>query len=362
MGALEWQEKMGGAWRAFFGPPSALYGAAVRRRDSAYLKGTLETVRYPVPVFCVGNLTTGGAGKTPGVSWLINDLLSKGRRPAILTRGYGRRDESSLLIVSDGKNILAKALEAGDEPLLLARRFATVPVVAHSDRAAAARQAIERFSADCLVMDDGFQHHRLHRDMNLVCVDATDPGALGLSSSGEKMAGSFLLPSGRMREPLSGLERAHIIFLTKANFCGTDQLQDFKNALAGHAPGVPLVPVDYRLSFWDSQARMDFPETKLKGISVLALSGLARPQSFEEALGRLGARVVPCRFPDHHFFTDQELASVTRRASQDGALIVVTEKDYQRLPGSFPGVVARLDWVPDEADQAWRQKINSAIS
>ncbi len=346
-------------WRSAAWAPSLIYEAAVNARSGGYRKGWLETVRAPVPVFCVGNITVGGSGKTPGVLWLAEHLLSKGRRPAVLTRGYGRRDEDELLVVSDGKSLLADARASGDEPVMLARRLPSVPVVAAADRASAARKAVEDFGADCLVLDDGFQHLRLFRDLDLVCVDASAPRSFGLGSRGRKRA---ILPAGALREPLSGLARAGLIFLTKVNHANPKELALLQKQLSVLAPGVPQVPVRYGLAFSDpASGRVVSPE-ELRGLRVLSVCGLARPKTFEDAVREAGADVLPRRFADHHFFTDAELSGIVAAAAKERRRIIVTEKDFQRLPECFPCWVARLQWIPDSTDPLWLQKINSLIS
>jgi len=342
------QDRGGALWRSAFYLPSLVYGAAVAGRSGAYRRGFLETVRMPVPVFCVGNITTGGTGKTPATIWLANRLTGAGRRTAIITRGFGRRNPHAVRLISDGKKILADAREAGDEPRLLAERCPGAAVVVGADRAAAARRALEETGADAVVMDDGYQHHRLHRDMNLLCLDASEavPG------------NGALLPAGRLREPLEAMARAHVVFLTKANLVSAERVGGLRRSLAEDFPGLPLVAVDYRLSFWDPAARAAVSPATLFGREVVALSGLARPQSFEEALTKEGMKVSPARFPDHHFFSVMEQERVRRDAGERP--IVVTEKDRVRLREDFPCVVARLEWVPE--DGPWTKKIDSVIS
>lgn len=352
-------ERNGFVWRNAAWIPSLLYEAAVEARGESYRKGWVETVRMPVPVFCVGNMTVGGSGKTPGVHWLAEYLLSKGRRPAILTRGYGRRDEDELLVVSDGKAILADARAAGDEPVLLARRLPSVPVVAAADRASAARKAMEDFAADCLVLDDGFQHIRLFRNLDLVCVDASSPHSFGLGSRGLRRA---LLPAGALREPLSGLARAGLIFLTKINHVDFHEAAVLREQLSELAPGVPQIPVRYGMTFADPASGRDVSPEELKGLRVLTVCGLARPKTFEDAVKEAGADVLPMRFADHHFFTEAEMSRIVDAAAKDRRRIIVTEKDFQRLPEGFPCWVARLRWLPDTTDPTWLKKIDSLIS
>lgn len=352
---MSWADRLenpGPLWQTVFWAPSRLYGAATALRTAAYERGWRETVRLPAPVFCLGNLTVGGSGKTPGVVWLVQYLQKRGRRPAVITRGYGRRGKD-LRTVSDGGRVLLDVRQAGDEPLVLAARLPGVPVLAGADRAVAGRRALEDHGADCLVMDDGYQHLRLHRDLNLLCFDVFQDAAL--------LEGpARLLPAGRLREPLAALGRAGVVFLTKADLAPETRLSALRRALTERAAGVPAAAVRYRLSFQDSPSGAAVPSEALRGSRVLALTGLARPAAFEESLRRLGADVASQRHPDHHFFTPEELDAARRRAAREERVVVVTEKDKIRLPADFACRVAALDWEPEEGD--WIRRIDSVIA
>jgi tetraacyldisaccharide 4'-kinase len=187
-------------------------------------------------------------------------------------------------------------------------------------------------------MDDGFQHFRLYRDLDLVCADAMRP-----------LWDEACLPAGTLREPVEGLRRAGVVFLTKSNFISEERLRRWRAFLAAAAPGVPVVPVRYELA------------GGFRGRRVLALSGLARPESFEEGLRRAGADVASLRCPDHHVFTASEREEALRRARAEERSVVVTEKDRARLPADFPCETVRLEWVPEESPE-WLEKIESAIS
>ncbi len=312
-----------------------MYGAAVRCRSWAYGKGILAVTRLPVPVFCVGNVTVGGTGKTPGVIWLVDYLQKQGRKPGVITRGYGRINEKEPFVVSDGEKIAENGTESGDEPRLMAKRLPGVPVLAGADRASVGRMAVEKFGVDCLVMDDGFQHLGLFRDLDVVCVDA--PHFLSLFLKGNE---GLLLPAGFFREPLAGLKRAGVVFLTKANLVSKQELGLVKQEIQKYVKeDVPVVSVRYELSF---------PSADLKNKRVLALSGLGNPESFERGLQRLGADVLGVRYKDHHVFSEKERQKILQKAEKEQRTVVVTEKDFQRLPADFPCVVAKLEWIPEE--------------
>ena len=189
------------AWRILLLPMTPLYRGAVAARNAAYRRGWIESTQLDVPVISVGNLTFGGTGKTPTVIALARDLVRKGRHPAVLTRGYKRVDDAQTVVV--GPDPKQAASEVGDEPLEMAHRLPGVPIVVDADRARGGNQA-QRLGADVVVLDDGFHHRRLERDLDIVLIDAGDP-----------FGGGRLPPLGRLREPVTGLKRAGAILVTK---------------------------------------------------------------------------------------------------------------------------------------------------
>src|SRR5690349_12699354 len=202
-------------------PLSALYGAVTRTRLSLYERGTFHTTKLERPVISVGNITAGGTGKTPLVEWISKTIAAQGKNVCILTRGYGREHPQRQVVVSDGQTILATPNEAGDEPYLLATKLlGSAAVISNADRISAGRYAIQSLNTECFVLDDGFQHLRLARDLNIVTIDATNP-----------WGGGQLLPYGRLREPLSGLSRADCVVLTRCEQADniaalSDQIRD----------------------------------------------------------------------------------------------------------------------------------------
>ncbi len=330
-----------------------MFQAAAVARAWAYGRGYLETVRVPAPVFCVGNLTVGGSGKTPVVAWLADFLVKKGHRPVVLTRGYGRSSKDITLVANrDGQDFPDREV-IGDEPGLLARRLPGVPLAVGADRARAAEQAIAAFGPDCFVMDDGFQHHRLYRDRNLLCLDARLAHEVWVRGE----AAPFL-PAGPWRESPGNAARADALLLTRAERLTEEERTGLRAALAPLRK--PLGFAHYRLSFWDPHAGKPVAAAELAGKPVLALSGLADPASFENSLERLGARVAVQRHGDHHVFTPADLARARERAEREGRVIVTTEKDAQRLPRDFPARVARLDL--EWEDRLWTSVIDSAFA
>lgn len=344
---------MGGyLWRSLFFGPSLVYEGVTRVRAAAYRHGILETVRVPVPVFCMGNLTVGGSGKTPGVLWLVDELKKRGHRPAVVTRGYGRRGSALVLVPNRGET-LPDVQTIGDEPRLLARRSG-VPIAIGADRALACERAWEEFKPDCLVMDDGFQHHRIHRDRDFVCMDAQLADNVFLTHLPTPP-----LPAGPWREQPMAQARAHMLFVTRAERLTGERVGALRKCLGDR--GTKTVAVFSRLTFQDNVTGETVSPEWFNGQRVLALSGLGDPASFENALTQLGAKVSGARYGDHHFFTAGERGKVLEQARREGCRIVITEKDRERLPDTFPALVARLDWQLEKED-AWVPVIESVFS
>ncbi|HEX5747655.1 MAG TPA: tetraacyldisaccharide 4'-kinase [Archangium sp.] len=290
------------------------YGAGVRLRGALYDAGVLKGERVEgLRVVSVGNLNVGGTGKTPAVLYLAELLVREGRRVGILTRGYGRSSKEPLSFTGAGP--LPSVEEAGDEPLLLARRCPEARVLVGADRRMLARRARDEFGLEVVLLDDGFQHRKLARDEDVVVVDE----AVGFGNG-------RMLPRGPLREPLTGLRRATLFWVRAAAVPGPE------------LPPLPApcVRTRYRPTAWVDPAGALHPVEALSGQPVLALAGLARPGGFLRTLGELGADVRGTAFfPDHHHFSERELREVSSRAAGLGARVVTTEKDRARLPGGF---------------------------
>jgi len=305
------------ALRGVLLPFSMLMGAVVRFRNWMYDTNLLGADRLPVPVISVGGLTAGGAGKTPVVRYLARRLEESGYRPAVLSRGYGRKSHGTQRAAANDA-----WEEVGDEPAQLAAMLPDVPVVVGTSRSAAGRLAIERYGANVLLLDDGFQHRRIGREVDIVVQDASMRSGPGR-----------LLPAGPCREPTSALRRAHALVLTR-----TDQgcSSGFDAArLKNRFPHLAVIETVYvpsglkRLS--DNR---DLPLDWLAGRDVLVLCGIAKPASFARTVADAGGRV--CRllaYPDHHAFTPSDLDRAMSLAEEWGlATIVTTEKDAVRVP------------------------------
>jgi tetraacyldisaccharide 4'-kinase len=304
---------------------SVPYGIGASANRTLHRFGILPTLELGAPVLSVGNITMGGTGKTPFVEWLCRHLREhEGHRPAVLARGYGRRDEGALTIVHDGRRMRAGVTHAGDEPVLLAKRLGDVPVLACADRWRAGSLALTRLRATALVLDDGFQHHRLHREGDIVLVDGT-----------RDLYRLELTPRGTLREPLSALAHAHLIAITRWDLGGEKAMRLAKR-LRRDFPGVPLV----RVRFATAGVRMLegdgslLPAESLAGRKAALISAVGNPQSVALTAKRLGLRIVAAKFlPDHAPISSRMVREIEARARERGAdLVITTEKDEVKLP------------------------------
>ena len=320
------------AWRRLLMPLTPLYRGAVRARIAAYDRGWLPSSRLPAPVVSVGNLTFGGTGKTPTVIALVRDLVRRGRHPAVLTRGYGRTGTEPIVLI--GPAPAASVEAAGDEPLELAHRLPGVPIVVDADRVRGGIDALTR-GADVLVLDDGYQHLKLERDLNLALIDAGDP-----------WGGGRMAPGGRLREPIDGLARADAVLVTKVPPDPTTVLDGIRRTVAGIAPDLPvfaarLEPTAVR------RAGETVKPTALGGARVLAVAALGRPEGFAELLRGAGARVVETRwYPDHHPFAQHEIDDAVGRAGELEAVVATTAKDAVKMPRDAAVWVVEASMVP----------------
>ncbi len=290
-----------------------------RLRLQAYLRGWAAVRRLPCRVLSVGNLTLGGTGKTPMVEAIATLLCQRGYRVGVLSRGYGRRGREAMTVVSDGTRCLVLPEVAGDEPVLLAEHLPGVPVVVGRDRYAAGMLAVERFGVEVLVLDDGFQHLQLGRDLDILLLDSARPFGTGR-----------LFPRGDLRERPSALGRADVIVFTR-----------WERGMPMPPSALPLahpLPVSFRSCHEPSGLRAlpdgrVLPLAALNGRRVLAFCGIGGPESFRRTLQRLGVVVVAfVAFPDHHPYTCLELADLIRMAEEHRAeVLVTTEKDSIRL-------------------------------
>lgn len=312
---------------------SFFYRLGHRFRLFAYRWGVFPMRRLDCRVISVGNLTLGGTGKTPLVIMVAETLRGNGFKPAILSRGYGGSSRKEVNLVCDGKRVLLSADVVGDEPVMIANRLKNVPVLTGRDRRLIGQFAIDNLEVDTLILDDGFQHLSLCRDLDILLFDHRKP-----------LGNGQLFPAGELREPYGESRRADLV-------CFTRCLPNGKTRIPGNLTlgNVPVVKTALRL---DSLVRFDTGEVLepefIHGKPVAAFCGIARPDDFRRSLEQARARIVYFReFPDHHRYSAGELNAIEQEAKQAGAeFIVAPEKDAVKLtPSRFtlPALKALID-------------------
>jgi tetraacyldisaccharide 4'-kinase len=281
------------------------YAAAVALRNAAYDRGWKRGHRAPAPVVSVGNLTTGGTGKTPVVAWLAERLRQSGRSPAIVSRGYRSLDAQS-----------------NDERLVLQQLFPGVPLIQNRDRFAGAQRALEEFGCDVVLLDDGFQHRRLARDLDLVLIDATRPFGF-----------DHLLPRGLLREPLAALKRADLVLVTRCDQAAAQELTEIRRRLRqfrGTEDCVELRFAPLRLRNAEGQIQ---PLSLLRSAACLPFCGIGNPEGFRRTLSALGIEMPGIVFPDHHFYQSADLERISEAAAaRNASLLATTQKDLVKIP------------------------------
>ncbi len=318
---------------------SRFYRRAIQFRIWLYDNRVVRNRAIGCLVVSIGNLSCGGTGKTPVVEVFAKTLSQKGRKVAILSRGYRSRDRSLLTkirekfsskrmevpprVVSDGRKLLLDSVRAGDEPFMLASNLKNVVVLVDKDRVKAGLYAIDEFRTDTLILDDGFQYLNLKAHINILLVDSTAP-----------FDNHHVLPLGLLREPVKNIWRADYIFLTKSD--GSPRLRHLKSFLRRHNRRAEIIECCHKPVYLEDvyeKGRRSSLET-LKGKKIAALSAIACPESFDEFLGRLGGTVVMHRhFADHHRYRQQEMIDFVNDARDAGAdIVVTTEKDSVRMP------------------------------
>ncbi|MFH1076169.1 MAG: tetraacyldisaccharide 4'-kinase [Pseudomonadota bacterium] len=315
---------------------SFAYSYLMRLRVSLYKHGVFQTKRLPCAVVSIGNLVMGGTGKTPFTVYVAESLKQAGYKVAVLSRGYKGKSEKSGGIVSDGETILMQPDQAGDEPYLMATKLKGVPVLVGGNRYKSGLKAISHFNPDVVILDDGFQHIQLYRDLNICLCDSQNPFGNG-----------FVFPSGALREPIDHLWRADAVVLTR----GTDNIGHSINLIKGYVRGKPVFASSHEPSgIVDMRSRQTHDTTILKNKKVVGFSGIANNNSFISSLLSLGACVacfIP--FPDHHRYSEKDIARIIQAAERICPdYIVTTEKDYMRLrhislsPLNLPALVLSI--------------------
>ncbi len=316
---------------------SYIYYAVIQTRLWLYEHRIFRYHALGCQVISIGNLVVGGTGKTPVVEIFARNLQKKGRKVAILSRGY-KKEEPPILeriirkltlremfepprIVSDGKKLLLDSSMSGDEPYMLASNLSDVCVLVDKDRVKSGRYAIDKFGCDTLILDDGFQYLSLKHMVEIVLVDKTNP-----------FGNEHMLPRGLLREPIKNIKRANFIFLTKSNGTGSEEIKARLKDLNPRAEIIECRHSPRYLQNVYSEEKKDL--SFLKDLPVVLLSGIAVPAGFESLIENMGGRILDKhRFVDHHRYTQQELIDIINKAQrQEAKAIITTEKDAVRLP------------------------------
>jgi tetraacyldisaccharide 4'-kinase len=337
-----WHGRASPVVRAGLSAAAAAYRAALTARSASYRIGLLSTRSLPVPVISIGNVTVGGSGKTPLAEVVVLALAEMGARPGVVSRGYGRRTRG-VRIVADEGGLRLGVRDGGDEPVLLAERLPGVPIVVGESRYEAGAVAVGTCGAGALVLDDGFQHRTLYKDLEIVVVSGKDPWGNGR-----------LFPRGSLREPLSALKRAGLVVVTNPPSVGV--ISDIAHVLRRRGSAATVLSGVYHPTSLrrGDHVRPEAPQA-LRGRKVLMMAGLAAPGGFVATAESLGATIAGlAEFPDHHWYTPDDLARVAARVRETGAeAVLTTEKDWVRLrempPGDVPFWVlsVRLDMGAD---------------
>jgi tetraacyldisaccharide 4'-kinase len=334
-----WPSLQRGGLRAVSVP----YGWAVRLRNRLYDRGWKRCRRLPVPVISVGNLTLGGTGKTPCVEYVARFCRQNGLRVAILSRGYGS---------TAGHN---------DEALVLEENLPDVPHLQGADRAALAAIAVKEWASDVLVLDDGLQHRRLARDLDLVLLDATEPWGYG-----------HLFPRGMLREPRSGLRRAGFVMLTHCDQVDESERVRLRETVARLAPGVPVAETSHGPVDLVNSKQRTAPLREVAERPVVAFCGIGNPNAFRRTLAHLGAEVCAFRtFADHHAYTRTDIDDLNTWARRRAArcIVLTTQKDLVKLRLAQLGgrelwavrIRVRFDTGQDALDRKLREVVSGSL-
>jgi tetraacyldisaccharide 4'-kinase len=310
------------------------YGGIQKLRGMLYGKNILDSRRLPCKVVSIGNIVVGGTGKTPMTIYVANRIKALGYTVVVISRGYKGEAEKKEALVSDGKTIFLGAEIAGDEPFMLACRLQGIPVVVGRDRFAAGMLAVQHFHPQVVVLDDGFQHLRLARDVDFVLLDYIRP-----------FGNSHLLPRGILREPTASLYRSDACILTRTKMDSSsapgstvDRLRAIVPQcpvfLSFHTPYYYTIPAATKAPF-DQLSKQPYADDLnfLTGRTVMAFSGIARNDDFRQTVEALNCKATGfMEFPDHHRYSEKDISTITQTAKKTAAeILLTTEKDYARI-------------------------------
>lgn len=284
---------------------SKIYAMGAGLKNQLYDAGWFHPQQVSVPVISIGNLTTGGTGKSPLVHWLVHELQSRGVRVGVVSRGYGGR-----------------TAVGNDEAAELRQRFPALVHVQNRDRVAACRQAIDQDAVHVIVADDGFQHRRLHRDLDIVVIDATQPWGYGAC-----------LPRGLLRESIRGMRRADLAIINRVELVAPKRVQQIVEVIHRQAPDLVVAQAITEPGGWINPQGERIPLAALRGQRLLAFAGIGNPLAFTELLQKQELNVVDaCLFPDHHAYGPADIAQLQQNAETHQAeALVCTRKDLVKL-------------------------------
>lgn len=324
------KNKIACVFLAFF---SFFYGIGARLHFLLYKNNILKSKKAGARVVCIGNITSGGTGKTTAVL-LAAKLLSKaGVKTAIISRGYKREGKEKVTILYD--NDLLNWQEAGDEPYMMSQMLAEykVPVAVSSNRYAAAKEVIKEFKSEILLLDDGFQHHKLKRDANIVLINARDPFGNG-----------YMLPYGILREPISALKRADLVILTHSGLATEEEKIKIKQKIKSYKEDLKILEAIHKPDyFYDIVNRKKMALDDIKG-EVVSFCGLGDPASFEQTLKNLGLKINQTyRYKDHNAYTLEEIKSLS--SFRQGLPLITTFKDYVKFPQGWQEILKNKVYI-----------------
>jgi tetraacyldisaccharide 4'-kinase len=312
-----------------------IYGKIADLRNALYDRGIFETFDLGARTISIGNITTGGTGKTPLVAYVATVLADRGERVCVLTRGYGRENERRRVLVSDGEKVLADFREAGDEPVELANKLlGKAIIIADADRVSSAEWAKRKFGVTVFVLDDGFQHRRVKRDVDILCIDATDP-----------FGGGRMLPAGRLREPLHALARTDVTVITRTDL--VDDISNLRFEISQLSPAARVFESSNELRRSEQNAHSDE--------KAVAFCAIGNPKNFFDQLRRDRFSIVATQaFADHHVYSQNDFDDLARLARRNNARIMLTTaKDAVKLAGlkfEFPYSVVEIEVEVDDAE------------
>ena len=314
---------------------SIFYNIVIRIRITGYKIGILPTKRLPCKVISIGNITIGGTGKTPLTIYLAEYLKKKGYNVTVISRGYKGKAEKKGAIVSDGKTVFLGPQEAGDEAFMMANQLKKnkIPVIVGQNRYKAGILALDKFKPGIIVLDDGFQHLRLFRDIDLLLLDGNDP-----------FGNQYLLPRGILREPISSLSRSNAFVLTRTDiasgstesFTGINKYSSFRPIYhTTHTLYIYKVIEGYKdkTCIEDVSKKLSFDINILKGKKIFAFSGIAKNEDFKRSIEKISCNIRGfVGYPDHHSYSDTDLSDLLQSAmAKNVDFILTTEKDYVRI-------------------------------